>query len=278
MLVSSLYCKFTFMSAPLNTISSIILSMTTKQLLILPILVALISVLAFSAQDAAALTSTVNDNISCEAPAVGGTWNSVTSTCAVSTLVVGPADTLVIASNVNFDIVTLTSSGVIVNEGKINIASGGVITTSGTFTNNGVIDSISGTITNSGPFNNFGKLTSYGTITNGPTGTITSDGMMISTGVITSSGAIIINENGALYNNNGVFTNSLNIVNNGTLYSSGTFTNSGPVMNNGNITNQGLLTQSNTITNAGTMTNLCGGSITNSGTISINSVIDGCVA
>jgi hypothetical protein len=161
-------------------------------LLILPVLVTLISVLAFSAQDAAALTSTVSDEISCVAPAVGGTWNSVTSTCTVATLVIGPTDKLVIASNVNFDIGTVTSSGVIKNNGTINIASGGVITTSGKFVNNGVIDSVSGTITNSGPFKNFGELTSSGTITNGPTGVITNKGDLTSTGTITSSGAIIV--------------------------------------------------------------------------------------
>ncbi|HSA76964.1 MAG TPA: hypothetical protein VLE02_05415, partial [Nitrosarchaeum sp.] len=101
------------MSALLNTIPAVMLTMTNiKKILILPVLVALISVLALSAQDAVALTSTVNDKISCESPAVGGTWNSVTSTCAVATLVIGPTDTLVIASNVNFDIGTVTSSGV----------------------------------------------------------------------------------------------------------------------------------------------------------------------
>lgn len=249
----------------------------TKQLLILPVLMALISVLALSAPDVAALTSTVNDKISCESPAVGGTWNSVTSTCVVATLVIGPTDTLVIASNVNFDIGTVTSSGVIVNDGTINITSGGVVTTSGTFTNNGVIDSISGTITNSGPFNNFGDLTSSGTITNGPTGVIQNNGHLISTGVITSSGAIQTNL-GSVLTSSGTFTNSLNLVNKGTIMTTGTFTNSGPVMNIGDILNQGLFTNSNTITNWGGLFNLCGGSITNSGTIAIHTVTDICVA
>ncbi|MEX0863084.1 transporter [Nitrosopumilus sp.] len=249
----------------------------TKQLLILPVLAALISVLAFSAQDAAALTFTVNDKISCESPAVGGTWNSITSTCAVATLVIGPTDTLVIASNVNFNIGTITSSGVIVNNGTINIASGGVITTSGTFINNGVIDNVSGTITNSGPFNNFGELTSSGTITNGPTGVIQNRGHMTSTGVITSSGAIQTNW-GSVLISSGTFTNSLNLVNNGSIMTSGTFTNSGPVMNIGDILNQGLFTNSNTITNWGGIFNLCGGSITNSGTIAVRTVIDICAA
>jgi len=247
-----------------------------KQILILPVLVALISVLAFTVQDVAALTSTVNDKISCESPAVGGTWNSVTSTCAVATLVIGPTDTLVIASNVNFDIGTVTSSGVIVNDGTINIASGGVITTSGTFTNNGVVDSVGGTITNSGPFSNFGDLTSSGTITNGPTGVIQNSGHLISTGVITTSGAIQTNI-GSVLTSSGTFTNSLNLINKGTIMTSGTFTNSGPVMNIGDILNQGLFTNSNTITNWGGLFNLCDGSITNSGTIAIHTIIDICV-
>ncbi|HSB83832.1 MAG TPA: transporter [Nitrosarchaeum sp.] len=249
----------------------------TKQILILPVLVALISVLAFAAQDVAALTSTVNDKISCEAPAVGGTWNSVTSTCTVATLVIGPTGTLVIASNVNFDIGTVTSSGVIVNNGTINIASGGVITTSGTFTNNGVVDNIGGTITNSGPFNNFGDIISSGTITNGPTGSMLNSGQLTSTGVITSSGAIQTNM-GSVLTSSGTFTNSLNLFNKGTIMTSGTFTNSGPVMNIGDILNQGLFTNSNTITNWGGLFNLCGGSITNSGTIAIHTVINICAA
>lgn len=269
--------KITFMSARLNTISAIILTMTnTKQILILPVLVMLISV-GFSAQNAMAVSTTVSDQITCESPSVGGVWTSMTSTCTVGTLVIGPTDELVIASNVNFDIGTVTSSGVIVNDGTINIASGGVITTSGAFTNNGVIDSIGGTITNSGPFNNFGDLTSSGTITNGPTGVIQSSGKLTSSGVITSSGAIQVDKTGMLIST-GVLTNSLNIVNEGSIMTSGIFTNSGPVMNIGDITNQGLLTNSNTITNSGNIFNLCGGSITNSGTIAINTVIEQCVA
>ena len=248
-----------------------------KQLLLLPALVVLFSVLAFTTQDVAALTSTVDDKISCEAPVVGGTWNSVTSTCVVATLVIGPTDTLVIASNVNFDVGTVTSSGVIVNGGKINIANGGVITTSGAFTNIGVIDSMRGTITNSGSLNNFGDITSSGTITNGPTGVIQNNGHMSSTGVITSSGVIQMNMNGVL-TSNGTFTNSLNLVNKGNIMTSGTFTNSGLVMNIGNILNQGLFSNSNTITNDGALFNLCGGSITNSGTIAIHAVINICAA
>lgn len=249
----------------------------TKQILILPVLAALVSVLAFTGQDASALVSTVDDKISCTAPAIGGTWNSVTSTCVVTTLVIGPTDKLVIASNVNFDIGTVTSSGVIVNDGTIHIANGGVITTSGEFINNGVIDSVTGTITNSGPFNNFGELTSSGTITNGPTGVIQNNGHLINTGVITTSGAIKIGTDGVIISS-GTFTNSLNLVNSGTIMTSGTFTNSGPVMNFDTILNQGLFSNSNTITNWGNTYNLCNGSITNSGTIAIHAVIELCVA
>lgn len=270
--------KITQMSARLNTIHTIKLTMTNiKQILILPVLVMLISVVGLSAQNAMAVSSTVSDQITCEAPSIGGVWTSMTSTCTVGTLVIGPGDELVIASNVNFDIGTVTSSGVIVNDGRINIASGGVITTSGTFTNNGDINNIGGTITNSGPFNNFGILASSGTITNGPTGVIQSRGIITSSGVITSSGAIQVDKTGMLISS-GVLTNSLNIVNEGRIMTSGIFTNSGPVMNIGDITNQGLITNSNTITNSGNIFNLCGGSITNSGTIAINTVIEQCVA
>jgi len=266
------------MSASLNTISAIILTMTNiKQLLILPVLVTLISVLAISVQDAEALVSTVNNNISCESPAIGGTWNSVTSTCTVYTLVIGPTDKVTIGTGVNFDIGTVTSSGVIQNNGQINIASGGAITTSGKIINNGIIDSVSGTITNSGLIYNYGEITSSGTITNGPTGVIQNFGHIDSTGVITSSGTIQVMENGIL-TSSGVFTNSLNLTNNGTIMTTGTFTNSGPVMNNNTILNQGLFTNSNTITNWGQIFNLCGGSITNSGTIAIHTVIDICTA
>jgi len=267
------------MSARLNIFTNNKLTMTNKkQILILPVLVMLISVLGFEDYpNAMAVSSTVHDQISCEAPSVGGVWTSLTQTCTVTTLVIGPGDELVVASNVNFDIGTVTSSGVIVNDGRINIASGGVITTSGAFTNNGVIDSIGGTITNSGPFKNFGIFTSSGTITNGPTGVIQSSGNLTSSGVITSSGAIQVDQTGLLVSS-GVLTNSLNIVNEGTIMTSGIFTNSGPVMNIGDITNQGLITNSNTITNSGNLFNLCGGKITNSGTIAINTVIEQCVA
>ncbi|MHA7647421.1 transporter [Nitrosopumilus sp. S4] len=248
----------------------------TKQILILPVLAVLISMVAFSAQDAAALVTTINSEISCKAPAVGGTWNSVTSTCTVATLVIGPTDKLIIGSGVNFDIGTVTSSGVIVNDGTIHIASGGVITTSGEFTNNGIVDSAKGTITNSGPFSNFGAITSSGTITNGPTGVIQNNGHLISTGVITTSGAIKVGPDGVLISS-GTFTNSLNLVNSGTIMTSGTFTNSGPVMNFDTILNEGLFSNSNTITNWGNIHNLCNGSITNSGTIAIHKVIELCI-
>ena len=251
-----------------------------KKILVLPVLVAMIFVLGFSAQNAMAASSTVSDKISCESPSVGGVWTSLTSTCTVTTLVIGPDDTLIVASNVNFNIGTVTSSGVIQNDGKIRLNNGGVITTSGTFTNNGYIYNFGGTITNSGPFNNFGKMISTGVITNGPTGTITSNGKISSTGTITSSGSIIITSFGKLSNNgNGILTNTLNMVNNGAIITQGTFTNSGPVMNTGLLTNEGLITNSNTITNTfGNIFNLCGGSITNSGTISGNTVNNICVA
>jgi hypothetical protein len=270
--------KLTQMSARLNTISTIKLTMTNiKQILILPVLVMLISVVGLSAQNAMAVSSTVSDQITCESPSVGGVWTSMTSTCTVGTLVIGPGDELVIAQNVLFNIGTVTSSGVIVNDGILNIATGGVLTTSGIFSNHGIIASNGGTITNSGPFDNFGTLASSGTITNGPTGVIQSSGIITSSGVITSSGAILVNETGMLISS-GVLTNSLNMVNEGRIMTSGTFTNSGPIMNPGHIENQGLLANSNTITNSGNLFNLCGGSIINSGTIAVNTVIDQCVA
>ena len=251
----------------------------TKKALILPVLITMISVLGFSAQNANALTTTVSDQQSCESAPVGGVWNSVTSTCTVATLVIGPGDTLVIASNVNFNIGSVTSSGVITNDGTINIASGGVITTSGTFNNNGNIASVDGTITNSGPFNDLGTITSSGTITNDPSGGITISGSMTGNGassVIKSSGSITITSTGKLTNNGGKLTNTLNLVNHGLIYTTGTFTNSGPVTNTGYIKNLGLLTNSNTITNNGTIFNQCGGTVNNSGTISGNPIINTC--
>ena len=78
------------MSARLNTIHKIKLTMTNiKQILILPVLVMLISVVGLSAQNAMAAYSTVSDQITCEAPSVGGVWTSMTSTCTVGTLVIG---------------------------------------------------------------------------------------------------------------------------------------------------------------------------------------------
>ena len=249
----------------------------TKQILILPVLAVLISMVAFSAQDAEALVSTVNSKISCESSAISGTWDSVTKTCTVATLVIGPTDKLTVGSGVNFDIGTVTSSGKIVNNGQINIASGGIITTSGNVLNYGVIDSVTGTITNSGLFKNFNEVTSSGIITNGPTGVIRNFDLMTSTGTITSSGAITNGENGVL-TSSGVFTNSLNLTNEGTIMTTGTFTNSGPVANIGTILNHGTIINSNTITNNGEIFNLCGGSVTNSGTIAIHTVKDVCIA
>jgi len=240
----------------------------TKKALVLPVLVAMITVLVvFSGQNVMALTTTIHDTLSCQSAPISGVWTAANRTCTVGTLVVGPADTVGIAKFVTLSIGTVTSSGVIQNNGTILIASGGVVTTSGTVNNNGIITS-QGTITNSGPFNNFGSIVSTMTITNGPTGTITTNGGISSTGVITSSGSIIINTLGTIDNHKGTFTNTLNLVNNGTILTSGTFTNSGPVMNNGVTINTGLITNSNTITNAGFLYNLCGGKITNSGTIS----------
>ena len=220
---------------------------------------------------------TVSDQTSCQSLSIGGVWNNVTSACNIGTLVIGPGGTVVVASNVVFNIGTVTSSGVITNDGRINIASGGVITTSGALTNNGIIASSGGTITNSGPFHNFGIITSSGTITNSPTGVIQSSGSITSSGVITSSGTILVNSTGILISS-GILTNTLNLVNHGTIMTSGTFTNSGPVMNTGVITNQGLITNSNTITNFGEIFNLCGGIITNSGTIAGHTVQNICVA
>ena len=87
-----------------------------KKALVLSVLVTLISVLGFEDYpNAMALASTVHDQISCEAPSVGGVWNSIISICTVTTLVIGPADNLVVASNVVFNIGTVTSSDSIVN-------------------------------------------------------------------------------------------------------------------------------------------------------------------
>jgi hypothetical protein len=65
-----------------------------KQILILPVLVMLISIVGLSAQNAMAVSSTVSDQITCEAPSVGGVWTSLTQTCTVTTLVIGPGKRL----------------------------------------------------------------------------------------------------------------------------------------------------------------------------------------
>ncbi|MEK6866450.1 MAG: hypothetical protein AABX46_03280, partial [Thermoproteota archaeon] len=71
--------KLTQMSARLNTISTIKLTMTNiKQILILPVLVMLISIVGLSAQNAMAVSSTISDQITCESPSVGGVWTSMT--------------------------------------------------------------------------------------------------------------------------------------------------------------------------------------------------------
>jgi len=43
---------------------------------------------------------------------------------------------VLVTSNVRFDICTVTSNSVIVNDGRINVASGNIITIYGIFTNN----------------------------------------------------------------------------------------------------------------------------------------------
>lgn len=61
------------MSVWVNTVNFLKHTMTrTKQILILPILSALVSVLAFTGQNASALVSTVDDKIFCTASAIGG--------------------------------------------------------------------------------------------------------------------------------------------------------------------------------------------------------------
>jgi adhesin HecA-like repeat protein len=239
-----------------------------KQILTLTVLS--IFVLVSATQNATALTM-MTGKATCESTPINGVWTLLTHTCTVTTLVIGSADELIISSDIILNVKTLTSSGIIINNGQIHIASDGVITTSGKLDNYGTIAIGVGTITNSGQFENIGKIDSSGIITNGPTGVLSIVGSIISSGVIASSGNMTIADTGILVNN-GIVVNTSDLLNRGTIVTSGTFTNSGPVMNMGDIWNSDLIVNNNAITNSGNIFNLCGGTITDSGMIFINSV------
>ncbi len=241
-----------------------------KQFLIFSVLVTVISVIAFTTQNVVALT--IDGRTACESAPINGVWVPLDRTCTVTTLVIGSVDGLTIPTDVVLNAMAIINSGVITNNGQVNVASGGVITTSGKINNYGIIGIDDGTITNSGQFVNIGIVDSSGTITNGQTGVMFIMGSIINDGVITSSGNIAVNSTGILVNN-GAMINTLNMINDGVIITSGTFTNSGPVTNIGDIWSSGLVVNNNSIINPGNIYNLCGGTVTDSGTIAVNAVI-----
>ena len=166
--------------------------------------------LILTAGEAGAASTVLSDAPSCTA--IGGTWDSGTSTCTISgTLTLTPSDSLQIAPGVVLaNHGTITSSGAITNHGTIFNTLTGVFTSSGHVNNDGIVNNC-GLITfsgfalvNSGTINNCspGIVTDTIGITN--TGTVTNQGKVTETGTVTNSGGKFVNFKGT-FTNTGTF-------------------------------------------------------------------------
>ncbi|MBI3640075.1 MAG: hypothetical protein HY223_07145, partial [Thaumarchaeota archaeon] len=238
--------------------------------------------LGYSTHDAHATTFVLNQTF-CESN--GGTWDSGTNTCTMSTLTINSGDILQLNSGTTLNV---TSSLTI--SGNVTLNTGNIIS-SGTFSNSGNVTINAGSVTNSGTLTNNANAilnnNAGGTITNTATGTIDNSGSITNnpTSSIANAGSInnnsggIINNNSASLNNSGSITNTGTINNNGaTITNSGSFTNDsgGKITNNSNgqITNSGTMTNSGTIKNnsgtihnSNTFTNTATGLISNPATV-----------
>lgn len=170
-------------------------------------------------------------------------------------------------ANDDGDVFTNTSTGMITNEGTINVIR--------TFENNGSITNKNAiTIINTGGiFNN----NSGGTITNTLGGTIQNNNIINNAGMLTNQGTLNAAAGiGDLFNNTGSLLNTLNVtIGNGTFLNDaagsvsnntgGSFTVSpnGFLVNDGVFNNNALVTNNNSVSNSGTFNNNSGGVLNN---------------
>ncbi len=189
-----------------------------KILLLLPVTIALFSIMSFLPQDAHATAFTLKDQASCQGNPLFGVWNAVNSTCTVSSPAIFSTDSLDVKSGITLKITgTFELHGIIGNSGTI------IVNPSASLNQRDFLNNLA-----------TGKLTNKGTITN--TASITN----ANTGIITSTGTLTNTPSGTIANN-GTLTNSGTFNNNGILDldSGTTITFSGPSSFAGSLTNTG---------------------------------------
>lgn len=156
-------------------------------------------------------------------------------------LIVPPGNTLIIPTGLS-----ITNNGTVINNGTINIATGGSIT-----------NTVNSNLINNSTISTNHDIINLGTLTNNASGTI-----------LIFSGGTLYNTSGASLINKGTITNNAGIILNDT--NSALFDNySGATIT---ITNSGYLTNFSAITNNGTIQN-SGGIVQGGGTIGPNPVV-----
>jgi len=195
-----------------------------KKVLLLPIVAALLSVIAILPQDAHATSFIATTS---------GPWNSAATWGGASPPnVIGAGDIVTIPAGKTVTMKlgdpNVSNAGTINVQGTLLVSSSTVLTNNGVLTNTGIIN-IRGTIVNNNILSNAGNIKNDGTINNnGPSGIINNN----------VGGAIV---------NDGTINNGHSINNSG-----GTITNMVGPLSTGTINNTG-----------GTITNYGGGTITN---------------
>jgi hypothetical protein len=234
-----------------------------NKILILPVTVALITILSFLPQDAHAVTS--YNAIS------SGNWNDPSTWLGGSVpLVINLGDTVTIPATITVTIpsgVTVLNHGIITNDGNIIIDGTLFNEKTGTLTNalgasitnqagvgilglgnHGTLTNY-GTITNSALFENDpgGNINNAGTITNNSGGLIRNDGCTPTAGCLASSGGTINNRSGGT-----ITTNSGAIIHNYGGFYTGIINNAGTINNPGPAAD---------LDNEGVINDLCGGKV-----------------
>jgi hypothetical protein len=255
---------------------------------------------------ASAATTSIVDSTSCSS--IGGSWAGSTCTLSTSytntagntlevpsgtTLAIGPSGTIVNDGTIQVDsggIVMITSSsdfygienyGLITNAGTMNLANTAyyaIWSAGGSITNTGTID-----ITTSGAF---GTMAIYSIFYNGVTPTITNSGDIyiqntgssygiyigFSTLTNTASGKIYITNSGEL----GIYNVAGTVTDNGLISAENTGPSNYGIDNNGPMTVAGTLTvgsANDAVLNQASITQECGGVINGPGTINGNPYI-----
>ncbi len=157
----------------------------------------------------------------------------------------------------------ILNEGAFLNKaGSTLVSNGEIDNNSGTFSNDGAINSADGSkIINSAAFNNTGNVVNINTLTNNATGSITNSGSFAN-----NSGGILTNKGTILNNKTGTISNYFNIVN----QAGATATNNGSFINVVRYDNFGTTTNNGYFNDVGDFTNEAGSALNNSEVFELN--------